>query len=104
MRITISKVIFACVLVAGAGYGVTVFRGPHAFSEKHRTIEQLEKQNEALTREIAAKQERLDRLQKNPDELKLEIERRLMLVDPGSKSFILQDGKQQPESAPSTAP
>jgi len=92
MRISIRKFIFTCVLIGVAGCGITVLRGPRAASEKHRMIDQLEKENEILAREIAAKQSYLNRLQQNPDELELEIKRRLMLVNPGSKSFILQDG------------
>jgi cell division protein FtsB len=100
MRISISKVIFACLILGGVTYGVTMFRGNHAFSEKHRMIEQLEKENETLSKEIAAKQNYLTRLQQNPDELELEIKRRLMLVNPGSKSFILQDEKKPDSGAP----
>jgi hypothetical protein len=101
MRISLRKVFFACVLVGGSAYGITFLRGPHAFSEKRLQIDQLEKDNEILLRKIADKQNYLDRLQQNPDELSLEIKRRLMLVNPGSKSFILQDGTKrtpQPES------
>lgn len=99
MRISIRNVIFVCLLLGGTAYGVTMFRGPHAFSEKRRAIEQLEKENETLSKEIAAKQSYLSELQQNPDELELEIKRRLMLVNPGSKSFILQDGKKADSAA-----
>jgi cell division protein FtsB len=84
-----------------AAFGITILRGSHTFSgfggfggfdDKRRQIEQLEKDNEALQREIAARRNRLTNLQQNPDELKLEIERRLKLVSPGTKQFILQDG------------
>jgi hypothetical protein len=92
MRISIRKVLFACLVLGGAAYGITILRGPHAFNEKRLQIEQLEKENEILVHKIADKQAYLERLQQNPDELSLEIKRRLMLVNPGSKSFILQDG------------
>ena len=92
MRISIPKVLFGCLLVSGTTYGIMILRGPNTFDEKHRQIEQLEKENEILVHKIADKQTYLERLQKNPDELSLEIKRRLMVVEPGSKSFILQDG------------
>jgi hypothetical protein len=101
MRISIPKVCIACLLLGGAAYGITFLRGPQTFNEKHRQIEQLEKENELLIRKIADKQSYLDRLRQNPDELSLEIKRRLLLVNPGSKNFILQDGAKpapQPES------
>jgi cell division protein FtsB len=101
MRISIRKVVFGCVLLAGGAYGITMVRGAHSiavFQEKRKQIEQLERENEDLHKDIAAKQNHLERLQKNPDELKLEIENKLKLVQPGTKHFILQDGT-QPEGA-----
>jgi len=95
MRVSIRKVILACVALAGTAYGITILRGSHnlgGFAEKRRQIEQLEQENEKLQREIAAKRNHLTNLQQNPDELKLEIERKLKLVTPGTKHFILQDG------------
>jgi hypothetical protein len=104
MRVSIPKVFLACVLVGGAAYGITILRGSRAPNEKHHAIEQLEKENLILHREIAAKENYLNRLQQNPDELELEIKRRLLLVNQGSKTFMLQDGKtnstQKPESGP----
>ena len=92
MRISIGKILFACLMVGGAAYGITILRSPHSFNEKHLQIEQLEKENEVLIRQIADKKSHLERLGQDPAELELEIKRRLMLVNPGSKSFILQDG------------
>jgi len=83
-----------------------MMRGSHsiaAFEEKRKQIELLERENEELHRDIAAKQNHLERLQKNPDELKLEIQNKLKLVTPGTKHFILQDGTQaEPPAAPSS--
>lgn len=103
MRISISKLALIALLLGGSGYAVAHYRGRQSSDEKSRIITQLEKENEELSREIADKQSYLDRIQQNPDELELEIKRRLMLVNPGSKSFVLQDGKsdtaaQQPEN------
>jgi cell division protein FtsB len=95
MRISIRKIFFVCIVLGGTAYGITILRGSHSisgFEEKRRQIEQLEKENEKLQREIAEKQNYLGRLQQNPDELKLEIQRRLKLVSPNTKQFILQDG------------
>ena len=101
MRNSIGKILFACFVVGVSAYGITVLRGPRQASESQRKIEKLEKENEALQREIEAKRSYLNRLQKNPDELELEIKRRLMLVNPGSKSFILQEGA-KPDAAEPT--
>ena len=95
MRVSLRKIVFACVMLAGATYGIAMLRGTHSlatFEEKRKQIDQLEKENQALHREIAARQNHLDVISKNPDELKLEIQKRLKLVAPGTKQFILQDG------------
>ena len=112
MRISFRKVAFGGLLLAGTGYGITVMRGPHGFAglaEKHRQIELLEKQNQELNREIAARRDELTRLKENPDELALKIQDSLKLVRPNSPVYILQDGtpsdsapnmKTQPKSGP----
>ena len=103
MRNLISKILLACLVVGVVAYGIRTFRGPHAFNEKRLQIEQLEKENEILVRKIADKKTYIERLQQNPDEMSLEIKRRLMLVNPGSKSFILQDGTKRPPQPESGA-
>src|ERR1700733_5337136 len=95
MRISFRKVVLAFVVLGSMTLGVTALRNSHsiaAFEEKRTQIDKLEKENEKLQREIVKRQTRLTNLQQNPDELKLEIERRLKLVTPGTKHFILQDG------------
>ena len=96
MRISISKVFIACAVLAGTTYGITVLRGSYTAEglEKRHQIELLEQENESLQRQIEAKKGHIDRLQKYPEEMKLEIEEKYKLVEPGTKSFILQDGTQ----------
>ncbi len=106
MRISLPKLVFGCILLGGVAYGVTVLRGPHGIAgmqAKRSEIDSLEKENERLEREIAAKKDFLGRLEQNPDELELEIERRLKLVKPGKKVYILQDGATPDSPAASEA-
>ena len=105
MRVSPFKILFACALIGGMTYGITTLRGSYNSDglEKRRQIEKLERENEILQREIEAKKNRIERLQKNPDELKLEIEEKYKLVTPGTKHFILQDGKSEGDS-PTSAP
>jgi cell division protein FtsB len=105
MRNSLRKIALACVVLAGTSYGIMFLRSGHtlaAFEEKRRQIEQLEHENETLQRDLAAKQAHLDRLEKDPDELKLEIQNSLKLVSPGTKQFILQDGNAGDTPAPAT--
>jgi hypothetical protein len=94
MRISFRGVLLALVIVGGAAYGIARLRDFHNLgdTETRRQIRELQKENAELQNEIAARQNFLTRLQQNPDLLKLEIERRLKLVSPGTKQFILQDG------------
>jgi hypothetical protein len=105
MRISFRTVLLAVVMLVGATYGITRLRGSRSADalEKRRQIDQLERQNEALQRQIEAKKTYLSNLQQNPEEYKLQIERSLKLVTPGTKQFILQDGKQT-ETPPATEP
>ena len=114
MRISLRNVLFVCVALVGSAYGITLLRGTlgaagfHSMvgsDEKRRQIEQLERENEILAREIEAKKAHLNNLQQNPDLLKLEIEDRLKLVSPGTKNFILQEGTpSREETPPATEP
>lgn len=95
MFISLRRILLICAVIAGVAYGITIlrgFRGIGSFDEKRKQIMQLERENEMLHREIEAKQNYINNLQQNPDQLKLEIERRLKLMTPGTKQFILQDG------------
>jgi hypothetical protein len=106
MRISISKVFVACAVLAGTTYGITVLRGSYNAEgiEKHRQIEQLERENEVLQRQIEAKKNHIERLQKYPEEMKLEIEEKYKLVAPGTKQFILQDGDTPTQVPPPAKP
>jgi cell division protein FtsB len=94
MRFSLVKVGYIAVLLGGAAYGYMQFRGPHgvsAFMERQQEIRSLEKENEILQREIAAKRLRVEQLKNNPDEQEVEIRKELKLLKPGEKSYIMQD-------------
>src|SRR5581483_5567480 len=98
MHISFRNVIFACVLLGGATYGIAVLRGtvrgfgPYKYGdvEKQRQMEQLERDNEKLHHDIVDKQNYLEDLKQNPERLKLVIEDRLKLLSPGTKEFVVQ--------------
>lgn len=101
MKLSFWKIGYAVVLVAGVAYGFAEMRGPNGLGrlmEKRQEIRSLEQQNENLHKEIEAKKNRIGRLMDSPEEQELEIRKRLKLVRPGEKSYILEDG-QQPAAA-----
>ena len=88
----------AGVLLLGV-YAFVTLRGPHgiqALMEKRDHIQQMEKRNAELARDLEARRERITRLKESQSEQELEIRQRLKLVKPGEKVFILQK-----EDAPS---
>lgn len=96
MKLSRWKVGYATLVLLGVAYGFVVLRGPHGISglaEKRSQIEQLEKENQKLHREIEEKRDRIIRLRENPADQELEIRQRLKLVKPGEKVFVLQDRK-----------
>jgi cell division protein FtsB len=66
-------------------------RGPKgipALIAKQHQIEQAEKQNADLARQIERQREHIQRLANSPADQELEIRERLKLVHPGEKVFI----------------
>ena len=65
--------------------------GAAGLIEKRKQVEELEKRNAALAREIEEKRARIGRLRDNETDQELEIRQRLKLVKPDEKVFMLQD-------------
>jgi cell division protein FtsB len=94
MKISFVKIVYAAVLLGGVCYGYLQLRGPNGVSAlmaRRQEIQELEKENEQLQREIAAKRTRVERLKNNPEEQEMEIRKELKLLKPGEKSYIMQD-------------
>jgi cell division protein FtsB len=94
MKVSLVKIGYAAVFLAGAAYGVQELRGPNGLSalmNKRQEIHSLEKENEQLQRDLAEKRARIERLKNNPDEQEMEIRKELKLLKPGEKSYIMQD-------------
>jgi cell division protein FtsB len=93
-----SLCVVAVVLIAG--YAVVALGGPRGIPgliEKRKQVQELEKRNAALAREIEQKRARIGRLRDNETDQELEIRQRLKLVKPDEKVFMLQDqGKTEP--------
>lgn len=96
MKFSFWKVGFAVLFLGCVGYGFVELRGANGVSglmEKRHEVRDLEQQNQLLNKEIEAKKARIERLRDNPEEQELEIRRRLKMMKPGEKSFILQEQK-----------
>ena len=96
MKIPAGKTAYALIVLCGILYAFVALRGPNgiqSFMEKRKQVAGFETQNEQLRREIALKQDRIERLKNDPREQEIEIRQRLKLAAPGEKIFILDDRK-----------
>jgi cell division protein FtsB len=92
MKAPLARFLYLLLFVAVAGYALVTLRGPRGIPgllEKQRQIQDMEKRNAGLNREIERKREHIRRLESNPAEQELEIRDRLKLVHPNEKVFII---------------
>lgn len=91
MKSNLARLAYAVVFVLVAAYAVVTLRGPrglHALLEKQAQIQEMERRNAEMARDIERQRERIQRLADNPAEQDREIRDRLKLVHPGEKVYI----------------
>lgn len=91
MKSNLTRFAYAVVFILVATYAIVTLRGPkgvHALVEKQAQIQEQERRNAELTRDLERERERIRRLKDNPAEQDLEIRERLKLVHPGEKVYI----------------
>ena len=96
MKISIVRTAYAFVVLCGIVYAFVALRGPNGIPgllSKRQQVHEFEIGNEQLHREIEQKQERIRRLQSDPQEQEIEIRQRLKFAGPGEKIYIIDDKK-----------
>lgn len=91
MKSNLTRFAYAIVFILVAAYALVTLRGPkgvHALLEKQAQIQEMERRNAELTRDLERERERIRRLADNPAEQDLEIRERLKLVHPNEKVYI----------------
>jgi cell division protein FtsB len=74
------------------GYAFFAFpQGMHAWQEKQRQIQAMEKRNDSLAKQVERQKEYINRLQNNLAAQELEIRKRLKLLHPEEKLYIMGD-------------
>ena len=94
MKASYTRYACALALLMLASYAFITLRGPrglHALFEKQAQIQEAEKRNADLARQIERKREHVKRLESNAGAQELEIRERLKLVHPNEKVFIIGD-------------
>ena len=92
MKAPLSRVAYVMAFLMVISYAFFTLRGPKGIPgllERQRQIQETEKRNTALAREIERKREHIQRLANNPAEQEKEIRQRLKLVHPGEKIYIV---------------
>ena len=92
MKAPLSRLAYVMAFLMVASYAFFTLRGPKGIPgllERQHQIQEAEKRNASLAREIEQKRERIKRLADNPAEQEKEIRQRLKLVHPGEKIYIV---------------
>jgi cell division protein FtsB len=94
MKAPLTRMVYVMAFLLVTSYAFFTLRGPRGIPgllERQRQIQETEKRNTALAREIEQKREHIKRLAGNPAEQEKEIRQRLKLVHPGEKIYIVGD-------------
>jgi cell division protein FtsB len=98
MRQAFSRWVFGVFFMGVVVYAAATLTGPHgvhAWMEKERLIQEMQKKNTIDAQKIERIKEHIKRLDGNPEEQEREIRERLKLVHPDEKVFITgEPGKQ----------
>jgi cell division protein FtsB len=100
MKASLTRFVYVLVFLAAVGYAFFAFpQGMHGWQDKQRQIQEMEKRNGTLARQVERQKEYINRLKNNPAAQELEIRKRLKLLHPEEKVYIMGD-PETPAQAP----
>jgi cell division protein FtsB len=86
MKASLTRFVYLIVFLVAVGYAFVAFpKGMHAWQEKQRQIQEMEKRNASLAQQVERQKEYINRLKNNPAAQELEIRKRLKLLHPEEK-------------------
>src|SRR6516165_10330186 len=92
MKTPLTRFTYVMVFLMAVAYAFFAFpKGMHAWQDKQRQVQEMEKRNANLAREVERQKEHINRLNNNPAEQELEIRKRLKLLHPDEKLYIMGD-------------
>ena len=104
MKASLTRFAYVLVFLVTVGYAFFAFpRGVRAWQDKQRQIQEMEKRNDSLARQVERQKDYINRLQNNPAAQELEIRKRLKLVHPEEKLYITGD-PESPAKPPAATP
>src|SRR3954453_804891 len=101
MKASLTRFVYLIVFLVAVGDAFVAFpKGMHAWQEKQRQIQEMEKRNASLAQQVERQKEYIDRLKNNPAAQELEIRKRLKLLRPQEKLYITSDPDVPPPAPP----
>ena len=92
MKASLTRFVYVVVFLVAVGYAFFAFpQGMHAWQDKQRQIQDMEKRNDGLAKQVERQKEYIDRLKNNPAAQELEIRKRLKLLHPAERQYITGD-------------
>ncbi|HEY1497214.1 MAG TPA: septum formation initiator family protein [Candidatus Solibacter sp.] len=92
MKAPLTRFAYVMVFLLAVSYAFFAFpKGMHAWQDKQRQVQEMEKRNASLARDVERQKEHINRLNNNPAEQELEIRKRLKLLHPDEKLYIMGD-------------
>ena len=92
MKAPLTRFMYVMVFLVAVTYAFFSFpKGMHAWQEKQSQVQEMEKRNANLAKDVERQKDHINRLNNNPAEQELEIRKRLKLVHPDEKLYIMGD-------------
>jgi cell division protein FtsB len=92
MKASLTRFAYVLIFLVAVGYAFFAFpQRMHAWQEKQRQIQAMEKRNDSLAKQVERQKEYINRLQNNLAAQELEIRKRLKLLHPEEKLYIMGD-------------
>lgn len=94
MKASLTRFVYIVVFLVAVGYAFFAFpRGLHTWHEKQAEIQDMERRNDALVKQVERQKEYINRLRNIPAAQELEIRKRLKLLHPEEKQYITGDAE-----------
>jgi hypothetical protein len=92
MKASLARFVYIVVFLVAVGYAIFAFpHGMRAWQDKQRQIQDMEKRDDGLAKQVERQKDYIDRLKNNHAAQELEIRRRLKLLHPEEKQYITGD-------------
>jgi cell division protein FtsB len=92
MKASLTRFGYVLVFLVAVGYAFFAFpQGMRAWQDKQRQIQEMEQRNDSLAKQVERQKDYINRLQNNPAAQELEIRKRLKLLHPEEKLYIVGD-------------